>query len=452
VVVESGRVSIEHALRNQKKYSATMNMGRPKLLAVRPEDWMKKFLVPLVIVALAGIAACQRDASKIWFKGDLEAARAEATARDTVVMIEFYAEWCNWCRRLETDTFSEPAVRRELEQIVSLRRNAEKEGAGLADSFEVDSYPTMVFLDPDGNEMDRILGYLPPDKFLSRIERIRTGDTFLACLRQLEKDPGDVEAIERSVGGLLERSDPEGAIRRIEAFHQATGGDELDLCRKLMFAARGELHARVYQRAAKLYRSGWDRSFDVPDTAGTAHLHTLLSEGLTQLPDDDQAELLRQARHDDAADLLEIPDLEAGSRHNLLEVADFAFRNGHYDFAADLYVRWYESEAENSQAEVLNDVAWRLYLSGREIERAIDIAQRSFAAESEPETADTLARLLYVTGAVAEAVALEERAAREAEGSRSETYSWVAQRMEAGEPLEDEPTFESYPGKRRRAL
>jgi thioredoxin-related protein len=413
---------------------------------------MKRILVPLVIVATAGIAACQRDASRIWFKGDLEDALAKASARDTVVMIEFYADWCNWCRRLESDTFSTPAVQRELGQIVSLRLDAEKEGAVLADRFGVDSYPTMVFLDPNGNEMDRILGYLPPDKFLGRVDRIQTGDTFLACLRQLEKDPGDVEAIERSVGGLLERSDPEGAIRRIEAFHQATEGDELALCRKLMFTARGELHARVYQRAAKLYRTGWDRSFDVPDTAGTSHLHALLSEGLTGLPDDDQAEALRQARHDDAADLLEIPDLEESTPQNLLDVADFAFRNGHYDLAAGLYVRWYESESEEAQAEVLNDVAWRLYLSGRELEKAIDIAQRSYSTESEPETADTLARLLYVTGAVEEAVALEERAAREAEGSRSETYTWVAQRMEAGEPLDDEPTFESYPGKRRRAL
>lgn len=427
-------------------------MEGPKLMSAIPEDWMKKLLVPLVIVATAGVAACQRDASKMWFRGELEDAQAEAAARDTVVMIEFYADWCNWCRRLESDTFSAPSVRRELAQIVSLRRNAEKEGAALADRFEVDSYPTMVFLDPDGNEMDRILGYLPPDKFLSRIERIRTGDTFLACLRQLEKDPGDVEAIERSVGGLLERSDPEGAIRRIEAFHQATGGNELALCRKLMFTARGELHARVYQRAARLYRTGWDRSFDVPDTAGTSHLHALLNSGLTQMPDDEQAELLRQARHDDAADLLEIPDLESDSDQMLLEIADFAFRNGHYDVAADLYVRWYESAAELAKADVLNDVAWRLYLSGRELGKAIDIAQRSFAAEAEPETADTLARLLYVTGAVAEAVALEERAARAAEGSRSETYSWVAQRMEAGEPLEDQPTFESYPGRRRRAL
>jgi thioredoxin-related protein/tetratricopeptide (TPR) repeat protein len=421
-------------------------------MPAEPEEWMKRFLLPLLVAVLVGLAACQRDATTTWFKGGVEDAQAEAAARDTVVMIEFYTDWCNWCRRLESDTFSAPEVRREMARFVSVRRNAEKEGAALADRFEVDSYPTMVFLDPEGHEMDRILGYLPPDTFVSRVERIRGGDTFLACLRQLEKNPGDVEAIERSVGGLLERSDPEGAIRRIEAFHQATEGNELALCRKLMFAARGELHARVYQRAAKLYRTGWDRSFDVPDTAGTSHLRALLAAGLAGLPDDDQADLLRRARHDDAADLLEIPDLESASSQSLLDVADFAFRNGHYDLAADLYLRWSDSEAEDAQAEVLNDIAWRLYLSGRMLGTAIDIAQRSYKVEPEPETADTLARLLYVTGGVAEAIALEERAARETDGSRSETYIWVAQRMEAGEPLDDQPTFDSYPGKRRRAL
>jgi thioredoxin-related protein len=244
---------------------------------------MRRVLNLSMMAMAVAFTACQQGPSTVWFKGDLEAAQAEAGRRDTVVMIEFYAEWCNWCRRLEADTFSAPTIRRKLEQIVPLRRDAEKDGADLAARFGVDSYPTMIFLDPAGNEMDRIIGYLPPEPFLERVERIRTGDTFLACLRQLKENPGDIDAIERSVGGLLERSDPEGAISRIEAFHQATGGSELALCRKLMFTARSELHARVYQRAAKLYRSGWTRSFDVPDTTGTSNLNALLTAGLTEL-------------------------------------------------------------------------------------------------------------------------------------------------------------------------
>jgi hypothetical protein len=219
-----------------------------------------------------------------------------------------------------------------------------------------------------------------------------------------------------------------------------------------MFTARGELHTRVYQRAAKLYHGGWDRSFDVPDTIGTAHLNALVNEGIAELASGDQAELLRQARYEDAADLLEIPDLEGGSAETLLSAADFAFRNGHYDLAAALYLRWDSTNGREAEPKLLNDIAWRLYLSRLELPSAIEIAQRSYAAESDPETADTLARLLYVTGAAKEAINLEELASREAEGSRSENYASVARRMANGESLDDKPNFESYPGRRRRAL
>jgi len=413
---------------------------------------MKRAYSWLAVLATLVVAGCQPDTSKTWFDGDVETALTAADARDTQVMIEFYAEWCNWCRRLETDTFSVPAVRSELQALVSVKLDAEKEGAELADRFEVDSYPTLIFLDSNGNEMDRILGYLPPDDFLRRVQRIRKGDTFLACLRQLEEDPGNIDAIERSVSGLLERSDPEGAISRIEAFHKATNGEELDLCRRLMFASRADLHERVYQRAAKLYRRGWDRGFEVPDTVGTAKLHGLVSEGLLSLPADEQADLLREAKFADAGDILQIPNLESASASDLLDVAGFAFGNGHFDRSAELYIRWYDLQGESAEPGSKNDIAWKLYLSGKELEKAIEIAQDSFAEKADPETADTLARILYVTGSVEEAIALERRAADETEGPRRENYLGVASRMEAGESLEDRPTFESYPGKRRRVL
>ncbi len=413
---------------------------------------MKRVFTLLTVLAALGFAACRPDSSTTWFSGSLEAARAEAGTRDTMVMIEFYADWCNWCRRLDADTFSVPEVQHELAKLVSIKLNGEKSGADLAATFGVDSYPTLIFLDPDGNEMDRILGYLPPDRFLRRVQRIRTGDTFLACLKNLKEDPGNAEAIQRSVDGLLERSDPEGAINRIEAFHRATDGNQLEICRGLMFTARVELHARVYQRAAKLYRRGWDRGFEVPNTQGTAALHVLVAEGLPTLPPDDQAALLREARYEDAAGLLEIPDLESAHSDSLLEVAGFAFRNGHFDLAADLYIRWYESEGGSASPDSLNDVAWRLYLAGTELEAAIGIARRAYATKPDPETADTLARLLYVTGSVEDAIALEQCAAEDADGPRGEAYLGVAGRMESGETLDDKPTFESYPGQRRRAL
>ncbi len=57
-----------------------------------------------------------------------------------------------------------------------------------------------------------------------------------------------------------------------------------------------------------------------------------------------------------------------------------------------------------------------------------------------------------MTGSVEDAIALEQCAAEDADGPRGEAYLGVAGRMESGETLDDKPTFESYPGQRRRAL
>lgn len=404
----------------------------------------------LTVFAAMGLSACQFESPPVWFDGTFQEALTHAAQQDTVVMVEFYTDWCNWCRRLQSDTLTDPEVRAELGHLVALKLNAESDGVELAKRFGIDSYPTMVFFDANGSELERILGYLPPDKFLRRVQRIRTGDTFLACLRTLEDDPGNVEAIERSVSGLLERSDPVGAISRIEAFHEATEGEQLDVCRRLMFSARVELHSRVYQRAGRLFRQGWGRGFEVPRTEGTENLARIIDDGLMELPADDQAALLRKARFEDAAVLLEIPDLENSTPKELLDVADFAFGNGHFDLAAELYLRWYDREGASASAESLNDVAWRLYLSGRELERATTIARLSYAANPDPEAADTLARLLYARGEVADAIAYEDLAAESSEDSRSEAFRVIAERMAAGEPMEDHPTFESYPGRRRQ--
>lgn len=413
---------------------------------------MRRWVALLTLVAALGVGGCRQRATSVWFKGDLDAAVAAARQRNTLVMVEFFTDWCNWCRRLDTDTFRRAEVRRELEELVAVRFDAEKDGAPLAARFEVDSFPTLVFLDPDGNEVDRILGYLPPDKFLHRVQKIRTGDTFLACLRRLREDPGNQEAIRRSVEGLLERSDPMGAISKLEDFAAASGNIDPELCRHLMFAAQVDLHSRVYQRAAKLYLKGRTHSLEVPDTAGTRRLHALVAEGLPELPEIEQAELLRQARYEDAGSLLALIEAGSVSEGDLLEVAGFAFSNGHFDLAADLYLRWYQAHGDEAEASVLNDIAWRLYLGGTELEAATEIARRSLAMKETPESGDTLARLLYVTGSIDQAVDLEVRAAQRAGGARGDTYLDVARRMEAGEKLEDSPSFSTYPGPHPGAL
>ncbi len=404
-------------------------------------------VAPLLMVATLLVTACQQD-SGVWFTGDFAAAKARAGERDTLVMLDFYTDWCSWCKRLSEDTFPAPVVATELAAVVPLKVNAEKGGEELAKQYAVDGYPTVVFVNAQGDEVDRIVGFLPPEDFAEQMKRIRTGDTFAACLKRLDADPADAGALERGIEGLLERSDLSGAVARLEAFAAAAPGGCDATCRSLMFQARSELHLALYGKAAKAYQAGSDQLPEVPEAIGTARLDDLLATSWATLSADDQAAQLRASRSADAADVLALlAALERGP-DDQLKVADFAYRTGHVEVAASAYRAWFDQAGAAADAAELNQVAWRLYLMGRTPQLAVEIGRAAYARDASPDVADTLARALYVSGATAEGIALQKEAAAKAEGQAAEDLAAAARRMEAGEPLGDLPVYEQFPGTR----
>ncbi len=408
---------------------------------------MKKWSALILTAAMAALFACAPAGDGFWYEGDLDAATRLAAEKNTLVFVEFYTDWCSWCRRLESETLSEKNVREELGQFVTIRLNAETDGAQAAKRLGVESYPTMVFLDPSGTEVERIMGYLPPEKFIEEVRRIRTGDTLYACLQQLENDPTNIDAIRRAVEGLLERADPEGAIARIKNFHGEDGHDH-DVCGMLMFHAGRDLHYRVYLRAGKVYRDGWKTTIEVPSVPGSRRLSELLEENFSEIPSAEQAVLLREARYGDASDLLEMIPLDRVDSGELFGIAAFAFRGGHYDLAAGFYERWFAETELPHDAESLNRAAWQLYLARESLETAVAMARQAYDLDPSPDIIDTLARLLYISGDHIEAVELERKAASGSEGTRAEEYLRVANMMQRLLDLNDKPAFEDYPGPR----
>jgi len=404
------------------------------------------FLVAGLGALASGLFGCA-DRSDPWFDSNLESALAEAGDRGALVMVDFKTDWCTWCKRLDRDTFSDPAVVAELAELVPLQLDAEKEGVDAAEKYGVRSFPTIVFLDSAGHEVDRILGYLPPDAFLAEVQRIRAGDTFNACLARLNEDPANLEVLERVVEGLLERSDAMAAIGRVEAFHLAhpEDGSAHGHCRALMFTARSTMNESLYRSAARLFRRDWPEVPEVPDSLGISHLHALVA-GLEEVEDDRQA--LRTARFDDAMSLLESVDPEELDTVQMLGVAGFAFRAGHYDLATDLYRRWFDLRQAGDGVESLNHVGWNLYLMGRETKAAIAMAQEAYDVEREAGVGDTLARLLYVDGKVDQAIEIESLAAEASDGRAAEEFTVVVETMRSGEDLGDRPGYEDFPGEK----
>ena len=95
---------------------------------------------------------------------------ARARSEDKVVLVTFYADWCVWCKRLESTTFRDEKVASALaSRVVPLRLDVEGQGRQASSDLGVATLPTTLILDSDGTERGRIDGYLPPAEFLARL-------------------------------------------------------------------------------------------------------------------------------------------------------------------------------------------------------------------------------------------------------------------------------------------
>ena len=122
-------------------------------------------LVALTIAAVCGTRTEAQAAGSIRWGKSFESALAQARRTHKLVMVDFYTDWCGWCKRLDKDVYTDKRVVALSSQFVPVKVNAEKEGASAARRYNVTGFPTILFVGESGQVVNRIGGYLPPDQF-----------------------------------------------------------------------------------------------------------------------------------------------------------------------------------------------------------------------------------------------------------------------------------------------
>jgi thioredoxin-related protein len=103
---------------------------------------------------------------------------------DKIIFVDFYTDWCKFCHKMDKETFSDSSIINYFnENFIAVKVNAEStakmtlpdgrvSGKELSRQFGVRGYPTYWFLKPNGEKINYVPGYSPPDKFLPMLQYI----------------------------------------------------------------------------------------------------------------------------------------------------------------------------------------------------------------------------------------------------------------------------------------
>lgn len=89
----------------------------------------------------------------------------ESLIRDSLVLIDFYADWCGPCKMIA------PVLERIQDQVQIIKINIDNHES-LASKYGVMSIPTLIFT-KDGKEVRRLIGYTDEDELKTVIDELR---------------------------------------------------------------------------------------------------------------------------------------------------------------------------------------------------------------------------------------------------------------------------------------
>ena len=108
-------------------------------------------------------------------QGNFEQALQQAQRENKLVFFDAYASWCGPCIRMANTTFKNARVGEFMNQhFVSIKVDMEKgEGRELARRYPVRAYPTLFFLDAQGNVIQQNVGGQSNESLLKIAEEAR---------------------------------------------------------------------------------------------------------------------------------------------------------------------------------------------------------------------------------------------------------------------------------------
>lgn len=132
---------------------------------------MKKHLFLLLSCFVLYVFHAKAEGIK-FFEGSWKEILAEAKAQNKPIFIDIYTTWCGPCKQMSKNIFPLDNVGEKFNSLfINYKIDAEKgEGIELAKKYNVEAYPTYLFVDANESLLYKSIGSMPAEKFIAEAD------------------------------------------------------------------------------------------------------------------------------------------------------------------------------------------------------------------------------------------------------------------------------------------
>jgi thioredoxin-related protein len=160
--------------------------------------------------------AWAEDKGLVWEDWDAELfTRAQAEQR--LVILDLEAVWCHWCHVMEKTTYRDEKVVLLKSKYLAVRVDQDA-NPDLSSRYGDWGWPATIIFAPDGTELAKWRGYLPPERMAGLLEAFIADPTPGPSARFSPKD------VEPAQSPLLTKAQREDLLRRSEEFYDPING------------------------------------------------------------------------------------------------------------------------------------------------------------------------------------------------------------------------------------